>query len=260
MTKYFLLSLFYIFIISGCAQTETENPSNDLQQPSVQIEDGTISASGTVVPAKWANLAFFNGGKDLELFVTTGEVVRQNQQLARVNQRSAEYGIVSAEAQLANAKATLEQALESVFSSDQEVEAARAAVRAAEAGLEQAQITWVNTQLFSPFAGTIIDMYANPGEVVSPGIPLLLIADLNTLQVKTTDLNEVDVARVNVGDTAEIVFDALPDIVSSGTVVDISRRNAEVPGVYYTVTIELDQVPGSLLWGMSAFVKIDADN
>jgi len=257
MNKYFVF--FFIILLTGCAQVSNRESSVDLQESPLQIEDDTISASGTAIPAKWANLAFPAGGKDLDILVTVGQDVRQDHLLALVYQRNAEYGINIAEAQLASANAILGQAEDSEFSNDQEIEAARAAVKAAEAGLDQARLIWIDTHLFSPISGTIIDIYLNPGEIVSPGIPVMLIADLTTLQVQTNDLNEVDVTKINLENSAVVVFDALPDTEVTGTVIYISRRNAEVAGVYYTVTIELDEIPDGLLWGMSAFVKIKTD-
>jgi multidrug resistance efflux pump len=92
--------------------------------------------------------------------------------------------------------------------------------------------------------------------MVSPGVPVVLIADLSTLQVQTTDLNEVDAARVQIGDTASVTFDALPDTVVTGKVTNVALKNAPGSGVYFNVTITLDELPAELRWGMSAFVEI----
>ncbi len=85
MRKIFVwLSLFFLLV--GCAQPNNPELTDNLQDSSFQIEDNTVSASGIVIPAKWANAAFFAGGKDLEILVTDGQEVRQDQQLAKVNQ------------------------------------------------------------------------------------------------------------------------------------------------------------------------------
>jgi len=112
------------------------------------------------------------------------------------------------------------------------------------------------SKLVAPFDGTIVDLYANTGEMISPGVPVMLLADLSTLQVKTTDLNEVDVARVQVGDTVKVTFDALPDTVVEGNVSEISLKNATGSGVYFDIFITLKEIPERLRWGMSAFVEI----
>lgn len=130
-----------------------------------------------------------------------------------------------------------------------EVQAAQIRVNALQSVIRQSKLT-------APFDGTVVELYVNSGEMVSPGAPILMLADLSTLQVKTTDLNEVDVARVQVGDTVKVSFDALPDTVVTGKVNEISLKNAVGSGVYYDVYITLDEIPEGLRWGMSAFVEI----
>lgn len=130
-----------------------------------------------------------------------------------------------------------------------EVQAAQIRVNALESVIRQSQLT-------APFDGTVVQLYVNSGEMISPGAPILLLADLSTLQVKTTDLNEVDVARIQVGDQVKVSFDALPDTTVTGKVSDISLKNAIGSGVYYDVFVTLDEIPEGLRWGMSAFVEI----
>ncbi|MBV6450992.1 MAG: hypothetical protein MHPDNHAH_01719 [Anaerolineales bacterium] len=130
-----------------------------------------------------------------------------------------------------------------------DVIAARTRIAAIEAVLNQAK-------LFAPFDGVVVETYVNSGEMVSPGVPVILIADLSTLQVQTTDLNEVDAARVKIGDPVNVSFDALPNTPVTGTVSNVSLKNAPGSGVYFNVTIALDEIPEQLRWGMSAFVEI----
>ena len=105
----------------------------------------------------------------------------------------------------------------------------------------------------------IAGLYINPSEWVSPGMPLMLIADLEHLQVETTDLNEIDVAQIAVGDIVIVTFDALPELVLDGTVASIAPKAAEGSGVNYPVVVELSDLPDELRWGMTAFVDIDLD-
>lgn len=162
--------------------------------------------------------------------------------------------IVKADEDLALKKSLLDDAQRSMDrltdkQNSPEVIAAKTRITAIETVLNQ-------SKLFAPFDGVVVETYVNSGEMVSPGAPVALIADLTTLQVKTTDLNEVDAARVQIGDPATITFDALPDSVISGKVSNIALKNAPGSGVYFNVTIALDEIPGQLRWGMSAFVEI----
>lgn len=110
--------------------------------------------------------------------------------------------------------------------------------------------------LRAPFTGTVNEMYVHEGEVVSPGTPVMLLADLSTLQVETTDLNENDVVKVAVGDKVIVTFEALPDVEVEGTVTRIALKSSEGVGVNYTITIEIDEIPEAIRWGMTAYVEI----
>ena len=202
-----------------------------------------------------------------------------NAQLAGANAQlaSANAQLASANAQLASAKATLDR-LEDIEAPDRDIDSAKAAVAAAEAAVTasneniaaanesitaaQASVSLANqalenTKLFSPFAGTIVEVNGHDGEVVSPGQPVIVMADFSTLQVETTDMSEVDVARIHVGDTANVSFDALPNVTVTGKVAQIALKKSLGSGVYYAVTITLDQIPDNLRWGMSAFAVIN---
>jgi HlyD family secretion protein len=136
--------------------------------------------------------------------------------------------------------------------SEAEVEQAQAAVDSARAAREQ-------TILRAPFSGTISEITINIGEMVSPGQAAVTVAGLSSLQVETTDLNELDVARIRVSSPVTVTFDALPGVEVEGAVIEIAPKSAEGAGVNYTVTIELSDIPEALRWGMTAFVDIEAE-
>ncbi|HEY5731629.1 MAG TPA: efflux RND transporter periplasmic adaptor subunit [Anaerolineales bacterium] len=163
-----------------------------------------------------------------------------------------------ADESLALAKAILDDAQREIdrlrdLETTAEVQAASTRIEAVESVIQQAQ-------LIAPFDGTVVEMYVNSGEMISPGMPVLLLADLSSLQVKTTDLNEVDVARIQLGNTVKVTFDALSDAVITGRVSEISLKNSAGSGVYYDIFILLDEFPENLRWGMSAFVEIQVEN
>jgi multidrug resistance efflux pump len=123
--------------------------------------------------------------------------------------------------------------------------------------LKAAQDRLANTKLQAPFKGVIVDVFIQDFESVAPNQPVVLLADLSNLVVQTTDMGEVDAARVQINDPARIVFDALPGVTATGRVSHIALRPEQGSGVYYTVTIELDEIPEDLRWGMSAFAEIE---
>ncbi len=133
-----------------------------------------------------------------------------------------------------------------------DVTLAEARITNAEAQLSAAKETLADLELVAPFDGVISAVYINPSEWLAPGSPVLLIADLNNLQVETTDLSEIDVAQISIGDTAVVTLGALPDLV-----VNIAPKADEGSGVNFPVIIELSEIPAALRWGMTAFVDID---
>jgi len=137
-----------------------------------------------------------------------------------------------------------------------EIAFAEARLATTQSALAATQSKIDDLELKAPFSGTISDVDIRIGEWVTPGQPVLLIADLDHLQIETTDLNEIDAARVQMDDQVSITFDALPGIEIQGVVHSIAPKSSEGSGVNYTVVILMDEIPAQLRWGMTAFVDI----
>jgi multidrug resistance efflux pump len=167
--------------------------------------------------------------------------------------RVAQVGVAQAQAAVAQADVAILQAQAGLSQAEAAVLQAQTAVDAAQATLDRALLT-------APFAGTVAAIAVEAGEVLAPGVPVVTLADFSAWQVETTDLSELDVVHVAVGDTVRVRIDALPDQTLSGTVTEISAVSRLNRGdVTYTVTIELngaDRLP--LRWGMTVFVDIDS--
>ena len=134
----------------------------------------------------------------------------------------------------------------------QELEVSRKTLDTAHAELSQ-------TELVAPFAATVISIEIEPGEVVQPGQIVIVLAKLDDLQIETTDLSELNMAAVKPGQTATIFIEAL-DAEFPGVVNAISPISNTIGGdVVFKVTIQLDEQPKDLLWGMSADVKIQTE-
>jgi multidrug efflux pump subunit AcrA (membrane-fusion protein) len=158
------------------------------------------------------------------------------------------------------AKAQLDYENLSTGPDPDELAQAQAALASAQARQAAAEAALADLELLAPFGGTVSRVYYRLNEWVVPGDALLILADLTSLRVETTDLNEIDVARLQVGDRASLTFDALPDVVVSGEIVRIANRASEGSGVNYTVVVELSETPERLLWGMTAFVDVDVSD
>ena len=140
------------------------------------------------------------------------------------------------------------------------LERAEARVITANAQVKAAEAALSLLVLEAPFAGTISEVHIQEKEWVAPGRSLIVFADLQTLRVETTDLNEIDAAQIEIGNVAITTFDALPDIVIEGQVVYIASKADDGSGVNYKVILELYEVPEKVRWGMTAFVDIDIES
>jgi HlyD family secretion protein len=172
---------------------------------------------------------------------------------AQVRQAQSGIDVASAQANAAQAQLALVEAGPRA----EDLAVLEAGVKQAKAALEQAQAALTQTELTAPFAGTVAEVMPEVGEVVGPGAPVVILANLDNWQIKTEDLSEVDVVQVKVGQPATITLDAFPGQTFSGRVADIALISAETRGdVVYRVTIDLDEPGVALRWGMTAFVDI----
>ncbi len=166
--------------------------------------------------------------------------------IAEVGVRQAQVGVDIAETGVTQAQAAITQA--------------EAGVTQAAAGVTAAQAMLNRMTLKSTIDGAVSRLNTNVGELVSPGIPVVTMADFSSWHVKTTDLTELDVAFVSEGDSASVSFDAIPGETVAGVVTNV----ALIPGlsrgdVVYEVTIDLDAAPDlPLRWGMTAVVDIES--
>ena len=170
--------------------------------------------------------------------------------------------IAAADANVAAALAQVEQSkaqrdLLKAGASLEAIAVADAGVKQAQVAVDTAKAQLAKMQIVAPFDGTAGTVLARQGELASPGQPIVTLGDLTSLRIETTDLSEVDVARVKVGQPVKVTFDALPGKTLTGKVTRIAPMST--PGqsaVNYSVTVELDQLDPALRWGMTAFVDV----
>lgn len=165
--------------------------------------------------------------------------------------------------QLAEAQALVKAAqsaldLLNASAKPESIMAASAALSQTQAALQQAQSLLATRQLHAPIAATVTAINGNVGETVLPAQVLVTLANLNELQIETTDLSERDVARVAVGQAVTIFVEASGGEIK-GHVLRIAPQAATIGGdVVFPVTITLDEQSPTLRWGMSVQVEIEA--
>ncbi len=128
-------------------------------------------------------------------------------------------------------------------------------IKNAQAQLAASQSDLASLDLVAPFDGTVSRIDINNGEWATAGQTILVLADLNHLQVQTTDLSERDVPKVKTGQAVSVLIKALNQNVN-GHVSDISPLADTLGGdVVYQTTIDLDTSLPDLRAGMSVTVQ-----
>jgi HlyD family secretion protein len=122
----------------------------------------------------------------------------------------------------------------------------------AKANLDAAEDTLSNYILTAPFSGVVAEVNVREGEQVTIETRIVSIADFNSWTVKTTDVTELEVVKLSVGQKVLLVPDALPGLELNGTVIEISDAYTQQGGdILYTVRIQVDDPDERLRWGMT---------
>ncbi|MCD6425137.1 MAG: efflux RND transporter periplasmic adaptor subunit [Anaerolineales bacterium] len=122
----------------------------------------------------------------------------------------------------------------------------------AEAGVIAARDMLENYTLTAPFAGTVTDIYLEEGQFIGPEARAAQLADLSEFIIETSDLTELEVVKISLDQTVNIVPDSLPDTFLTGKVERIGQSfKTQAGDIIYTVTISLDEIDPNLRWGMT---------
>jgi multidrug resistance efflux pump len=257
------------------AQTALATAQAKFDQTMQGATDADTVAAVTAVQTAQANVDSAQAKLD-----GLGVATPQDMQSARSAQGSALAGLQSAQAKLAQlqagptqtdleaarsgiagAQATLATKMGGARSSD--VALQQEAVRQAQLTLQQAQIDSDNNTLLAPFDGIVATVTGNPGEMAPTGTTgFISLIDPHEVRVDVT-VDETDVARVAVGKSATLTFDAIPGRPFRGQVISVSPNGTLSQGVVtYPVSISLETrnqvLPGGLT--ASATIIIDEKN
>lgn len=217
-----------------------------------------ITANGKIQPQTEVKISPDVSGEIIELYVEEGDQVQPGDPLMTIKPEvyqsalsRAEAALNSSHARLAQTEAQLierelsfrrakqlfesqtipqaefETAQASYKVAEAEVRAARFTVKSNEASVAEAREQLTKTRIFAPIAGTVSRLDVEKGErVVGTGMyagtETMVIADLNQMEV-LVDVNENDIVRVSLGDTALVEVDAYLNRKFKGVVTEIAN-------------------------------------
>lgn len=145
--------------------------------------------------------------------------------------------------------------------SEQQFDTAKAKLKTAEADLSSAEANQSSAEqqygygvIVSPVDGVVANKTATVGQVVSPGAALMVVQDINQVYA-VVNVEQKDLGRIKIGQTASVKVDAYPDKVYPGT-LDIMNPEAASASRMFRVKIKLDNAAGDLKPGMFAKVQL----
>ena len=125
-----------------------------------------------------------------------GAIPEQNAQQAQTKARTAAQALRAAMAQVSTEK--------------QAVAAAQGRVFAQKAAVSAAQERRSYARLVSPITGIVTEKVTEPGNLLQPGSEVLKVADFSRVKV-VAQVSELELARIQVGQSVEVKLDAFPD-------------------------------------------------
>ena len=147
---------------------------------------------------------------------------------------------------------------DAVALADSRIATAEVRLIAAEGALLAAESTLSDLDLVATIDSSVVDLNLTPGEQVSPGRPVVTLADFSQWYVETDNLTEIEVVDINPGQQVNIIPDALPEVTLSGIVESIGDKFEEKRGdITYTTRILLNEIDPRLRWGMTVVVTFE---
>ncbi len=296
-----------VVLVGSLAAAKRGTKSVEVRIEPVEARDliASVTASGQVRPQTKVDVASDVAGKIRQLSVKEGQMVSKGQFLLQIDPDQAQAMVARALAAMAAAQAQNAQARANYIQSERSfertaamkktnaqlisdeqmeqlktsvdvnkalVEASGHSVEQARAALNDARSALSKTTIYAPMAGRVTRLVVEQGETAVPGTfnkdaaTLLTISDMTVLETKVK-VDETDVARISIGDSAVVQIDAFPDTTFVGRVSKIS--NSSVRGVAvqqsadqavdYEVTIQLVNAPAETRPDFSATAKVITD-
>ena len=219
----------------------------------------TVDASGSIVPRAEIGLAFTTGGRVAETLVTEGEQVETGQLLLRLDTQDLEWQVEQARLSVSIAEYDLSDMRDDYYEESDQVKRSKAKLEQAQVSLQQAEWRLSQATLKAPINGIITALFVESGEMANSGQTVIILSDLVNLDVDV-NLDETDVARIEMGMTVVVTVDAFPGVEVSGEVVEIAPTADVQSGVVlYPVTVRLDPTDLPLRSGMTVNVMFTLD-
>lgn len=276
---------YYLFL--GDTPQAESAPAGQIQRV-VKVTRGNlnlnVSADGVVEPINRVEIKSKASGQIVAMNFVEGQFVRRGDLLIELDQTTARNDFDQAKADLAVAELNAAQAesnnrralelFEKGLISEQErdqsnLELARAKGQLikARATLSSADERLRDTRIVAPIDGIILTRTVEVGQIISSGVSnvgggtlIATLANMENVHVET-NVDEVDIGRVKVGQSAKVVADAYSGDTFAGEIIRIAPQGKTQQNVTtFNVIVLVPNLGGKLKAGMSASVDIEIFN
>ena len=158
---------------------------------------------------------------------------------------------------LLSAETNIKNIKDSSLNSNLDIQASILSVKQKENALQDAKDKLSDYYVRAPFDGTIATVIGKVGDTASGTLGTII----TNQKVATLSMNEVDVAKIKLGQKATITFDAIENLSMTGSVAEIDTLGAVSQGVVsYNVKIAFDTEDAQIKPGMSVSASIITDS
>src|SRR3989339_102796 len=198
------------------------------------------------------------GTADTHLSTLNGYTGKINSHLSAL--LSAKNAIINDRQTIINSTRTIDEKTQSLAemkagADDLDIEAQQLSIKQKQKALQDAKEKLADYSVRAPFTGIIASVDVAKGDTVSSGTTIATI--ITEQKIAEISLNEVDAAKVKVGQKATLTFDALDELTLTGEVIYIDALGAISQGVVsYTVKINFDTQDDRIKPNMSVSTAI----
>jgi macrolide-specific efflux system membrane fusion protein len=264
----------------------TRGPGSQSTATTVNVTRGdivqTVLVDGNLEIPDKAYLSFGITGTVEEVLVSEGDNVTKDETLAKLDASSLQSSVDVAQLQVEIAEEQVEAAHaqyeiaqdnldEGVLGESEDVleqqvniaeanwETAKLNLQVAKLSLDSAKLNMNKAVITAPFDGVVAGITIMEGEEISTATlatPAITLVGTSGIEMQG-NIDELNIASVKLGQSANITLDALPDEQVTGSVAFISPMGTVLAGIVsYATTISLENPSADLKDGMSATAEV----
>ncbi|MDT8308348.1 MAG: efflux RND transporter periplasmic adaptor subunit [Bacteroidales bacterium] len=254
--------LLFLLLLTGCI-TPDENGDATSRCPVVttSVQEAVmpirVSSAGRISQRTEARLSFKTGGIISNIPVHEGEMVPEGKILARLDlseiDAMAQQAALSVEKSLRDLERARRLHHDSVATYEQ-YQNAQTAYEVAKQNQRIAGFNLSHSVIKAPYQGRIMKKLAEKGEIVGPGMPIILISSNTSSWVIKVSITDKELVKIHIGDSANVKIDIIKNPLP-GKVVEVGAL-ADIYTGTFEVMIEITDPPKSIATGMLGNAEI----